>query len=38
MADCWIVVGVAVLMLQMYLEEDPADPEEEGVSDEQPAG
>ena len=27
MADCWIVVGVGILMVQMYFEEDP--PEEE---------
>ncbi len=26
MADCWIVVGVGILMVQMYFEEDP--PEE----------
>ncbi len=25
MADCWIVVGVAVLMLQMYFEGDPVE-------------
>lgn len=23
MADCWIVVGVGILMVQMYFEEDP---------------
>ena len=23
MADCWIVVGVAVLMLQMFFEREP---------------
>lgn len=27
MADCWIVVGVGLLMLQMFLEPAPGDPE-----------
>lgn len=32
MADCWIVVGVGILMAQMFFEEDP----EEGTSDDVP--
>ncbi len=27
MADCWIVMGVGVLMVQMFFEEDPEDEE-----------
>ena len=29
MADCWIVVGVALLMLQMFFEPEPGDPQRE---------
>ena len=33
MADCWIVVGVGILMVQMYFEEDPdAEPNDADVA------
>jgi hypothetical protein len=30
MADCWIVVGVALLMIQMFFEPEPAAESESG--------
>ena len=32
LADCWIVVGVGILMVQMYFEEDPPEEEAEAVT------
>ena len=33
MADCWIVIGVGILMIQMFFEEDPdAEPTEAEAS------
>jgi signal peptidase II len=29
MADCWIVCGVAILMIEMFFEEEPGPPEED---------